>query len=31
MGLRAFKLGKVAKSECVCIVLGLVFGRSDGQ
>lgn len=32
MGLRAFKLGKVAKKyECACIVLGLVVGRSYGQ
>lgn len=31
MGLRAFRLGKVAKNECARVNLGLVFGRSYGQ
>lgn len=31
MGLRAFRFGEVAKSECARVNLGLVFGRSDGQ
>lgn len=31
MGLRVFKLGKVAKNECACILLGLVSRGSNGQ
>lgn len=31
MGLRAFKLGKVAKNECARVNLGLEPGRSNGQ